>query len=96
MGQAQHFYCFRAVIIMFFFSKTGTTKNKQKKTLDLFRKGDYKVIVATTIAEEGIDVKECNLVVRYNYAGNIISQIQAKGKFPIFYEAVFIHNICIF
>ena len=78
-----------------FFSKTGTTKNKQKKTLDLFRKGDYKVIVATTIAEEGIDVKECNLVVRYNYAGNIISQIQAKGMFPTFFEIGFIHNICI-
>nr|XP_022339462.1 probable ATP-dependent RNA helicase DDX58 isoform X2 [Crassostrea virginica] len=58
----------------------GTTKNKQKETIDLFRKGNYKVIVATTIAEEGIDVKECNLVVRYNYAGNIISQIQAKGR----------------
>lgn len=53
------------------------------------------MIVATTIAEEGIDVKECNLVVRYNYAGNIISQIQAKGMFPSLYEIGFIHNISI-
>lgn len=78
-----------------FFPKQELQKKKQKKTLDLFRIGDYKVIVATTIAEEGIDVKECNLVVRYNYAGNIISQIQAKGMFPTFYEIRFIHNICI-
>lgn len=55
------------------------TKVKQKETIDLFRKGDFKLIFATTIAEEGLDIKECNLVVRYDYAGNPISQIQAKG-----------------
>lgn len=42
-------------------------------------KGDVKVIVATAIAEEGLDIKECNLVVKYDYAGYLISQIQAKG-----------------
>ncbi|XP_048727213.2 ATP-dependent RNA helicase DHX58-like isoform X9 [Ostrea edulis] len=58
----------------------GMTKVKQKETIDLFRKGDFKLIFATTIAEEGLDIKECNLVVRYDYAGNPISQIQAKGR----------------
>ena len=76
-----------------FFFKTGTTKNKQKETIDLFRKGNYKVIVATTIAEEGIDVKECNLVVRYNYAGNIISQIQAKGTHFFYMESKFCFTV---
>ncbi|XP_062594929.1 ATP-dependent RNA helicase DHX58-like [Saccostrea cucullata] len=61
-------------------SEGGMTKNKQKDTIELFRKGDFKLIVATTIAEEGLDIKECNLVVRYDYAGNPISQIQAKGR----------------
>lgn len=67
-----------------FSCNTGTSKSKQTETINLFKGGSFKVIVATTIAEEGIDVKECNLVVRYNYVGNIISQIQAKGRFPSF------------
>lgn len=57
----------------------GSTKSKQRETIELFTKGDFKVIVATTIAEEGLDIEECNLVVKYDYAGNLISQIQAKG-----------------
>ncbi|XP_061172835.1 antiviral innate immune response receptor RIG-I-like [Saccostrea echinata] len=61
-------------------SEGGMTKNKQKETIDLFRKGDFKLIVATTIVEEGLDIKECNLVVKYDYAGNAIAQIQAKGR----------------
>nr|NP_001292234.1 probable ATP-dependent RNA helicase DHX58 [Crassostrea gigas]AGQ42556.1 retinoic acid-inducible protein 1 [Crassostrea gigas] len=58
----------------------GSTKSKQRETIELFTKGDFKVIVATTIAEEGLDIEECNLVVKYDYAGNLISQIQAKGR----------------
>lgn len=57
----------------------GIAKYKNQKTIELFMKGDVKVIVATTITQEGLDIKKCNLVVKYDYAGYLISQIQAKG-----------------
>ncbi|XP_065940807.1 antiviral innate immune response receptor RIG-I-like isoform X2 [Magallana gigas] len=61
-------------------AERGTAKYKDQTTIELFMKGDVKVIVATTIAEERLDIKECNLVVKYDYAGYLISQIQAKDK----------------
>lgn len=76
-------FCRRQLLILthFYDFTAGITKNKQEETIKLFTKGDYKVIVATTIAEEGLDIKACNLVVKYDYAGNLISQIQAKGAY---------------
>ena len=56
------------------------TRFEQVDALELFRDGEFKVIMATTIAEEGLDIKECNLIVRYDYAGSSISMMQARGK----------------
>ncbi|XP_048779866.2 antiviral innate immune response receptor RIG-I-like isoform X2 [Ostrea edulis] len=58
----------------------GMTRYEQMDALELFREGQFKIIVATTIAEEGLDVKECNLVVRYDYAGTPIALVQARGR----------------
>lgn len=60
-------------------SSLGMTRYEQMDALELFREGQFKIIVATTIAEEGLDVKECNLVVRYDYAGTPIALVQARG-----------------
>lgn len=40
--------------------------------IKLFMKGDYKVIVVIIIVEEGLDIKVCNFVVKYDYVGNLI------------------------
>ncbi|XP_062594919.1 ATP-dependent RNA helicase DHX58-like [Saccostrea cucullata] len=58
----------------------GMTKHEQVNAIELFKNGEFKIIVATTIAEEGLDIRECNLVVRYDYAGNPISLVQARGR----------------
>lgn len=39
-----------------------------------------KVMVATTVANEGIDIPQCNLIVKYNMTGNVISKVQQEGK----------------
>ena len=69
------------------------TRFEQVDALELFRDGEFKVIMATTIAEEGLDIKECNLIVRYDYAGSSISMMQARGKVTkkVVYRQYFSH-----
>ncbi|KAL0992774.1 hypothetical protein UPYG_G00098220 [Umbra pygmaea] len=56
------------------------TQNKQKETISSFRKGSTNLLISTSIAEEGLDIPECNLVVRYGLLTNEIAQQQASGR----------------
>ncbi|KAF3821330.1 hypothetical protein GH733_011483 [Mirounga leonina] len=53
----------------------------QKCALDAFRTdGDKKILIATSVADEGIDIAQCNLVILYEYVGNVIRMIQTRGR----------------
>uniref|UniRef100_A0A8C2TXU5 RNA helicase n=1 Tax=Coturnix japonica TaxID=93934 RepID=A0A8C2TXU5_COTJA len=56
------------------------TQNEQKEVLDKFRFGSINLLIATTVAEEGLDIKECNIVVRYGLMTNEIAMVQARGR----------------
>ena len=43
----------------------GMTQNEQQETLDEFRAGEFEVLVSTSVAEEGLDVPEVDLVLFY-------------------------------
>ncbi|CAF2139709.1 unnamed protein product [Rotaria magnacalcarata] len=52
----------------------------QRQVIKEFRKGEINVLVATAIAEEGLDITKCNLVFRFNKPPNFSSYMQSKGR----------------
>ena len=60
--------------------ETGLKQQKQIETVQRFRDGETKVLVATRVGEEGLDVSEVNLVVFYDNVPSSIRFIQRKGR----------------
>ncbi|KAM9663903.1 interferon-induced helicase C domain-containing protein 1 isoform 1-T1 [Trichechus inunguis] len=56
------------------------TQNEQKEVISKFRTGKINLLIATTVAEEGLDIKECNIVIRYGFVTNEIAMVQARGR----------------
>ncbi|NXG51927.1 IFIH1 protein, partial [Psilopogon haemacephalus] len=56
------------------------TQNAQRDVIDKFRSGNVNLLIATTVAEEGLDIKECNIVIRYGLVTNEIAMMQARGR----------------
>ncbi|MEJ1278184.1 interferon induced with helicase C domain 1 [Cricetulus griseus] len=54
--------------------------NEQKEVISKFRTGKINLLIATTVAEEGLDIKECNIVIRYGLVTNEIAMVQARGR----------------
>jgi Fanconi anemia group M protein len=58
----------------------GMTQNEQQETLDAFRNGEFEVLVSTSVAEEGLDVPEVDLVLFFEPVPTAIRSIQRKGR----------------
>ncbi|XP_078070164.1 antiviral innate immune response receptor RIG-I-like isoform X2 [Mustelus asterias] len=60
---------------------SGMTLPSQKHVLTSFKDNSgSKILVATSVADEGIDIAQCNLVLLYEYVGNVIKMIQTRGR----------------
>lgn len=59
---------------------TGMTLPAQKCALDAFRDNGDNILIVTSVADEGIDIAQCNLVILYEYVGNVIKMIQTRGR----------------
>ena len=60
--------------------KKGLKPKQQIEVLDKFREGEYNVLVATSVAEEGLDIPSADLVIFYEPVGSEISTIQRRGR----------------
>ena len=61
-------------------TKDRMTKADQLQAIRSFGEGDCNLLVATTIGEEGLDIPECNFVVRYEVVTSEIGEVQARGR----------------
>ena len=60
--------------------KKGLTQKEQKEVVTRFREGGYNTIVATCVAEEGLDIGEVDLIVLYDVAKSPIRLVQRMGR----------------
>jgi len=60
--------------------QTGLKQEKQIETVQRFRDGITKALVATRVGEEGLDISEVNLVIFYDNVPSSIRFIQRKGR----------------
>lgn len=58
----------------------GLTQKQQASIIKEFRKGTYNVLIATSVAEEGLDIPSTDLVVFYEPVPSEIRAIQRRGR----------------
>ena len=58
----------------------GMKQDEQTSILESFRNGEFDVLVATSIAEEGLDIPQVDLVIFYEPIPSEIRYIQRRGR----------------
>uniref|UniRef100_A0A915CU90 Helicase C-terminal domain-containing protein n=1 Tax=Ditylenchus dipsaci TaxID=166011 RepID=A0A915CU90_9BILA len=61
-------------------STGGQSADIQQDMVKRFAHGDLKILVVTSVAEEGINIAECNLIIKYNNVGSERTLIQRRGR----------------
>jgi ERCC4-related helicase len=61
-------------------AERGLSQKKQIDALRRFRSGEFRVLVATSVGEEGLDVPSTDLVIFYEAVPSEIRSIQRKGR----------------
>jgi Fanconi anemia group M protein len=61
-------------------AEKGLSQKKQIAALTRFREGEFRVLVATSVGEEGLDVPSTDLVIFYEAVPSEIRSIQRKGR----------------
>jgi RecG-like helicase len=52
----------------------------QQQSLEDFRQGTLNTLVCTSVAEEGLDLTACRLVLRFDPPGRPLAFIQSRGR----------------
>ncbi len=58
----------------------GFSQKQQKEILDKFRGAEFNVLVATSVAEEGLDIPKVDKVIFYEPVPSAIRSIQRRGR----------------
>lgn len=58
----------------------GLTQKEQAKVIEKFKDGEYNILIATSVAEEGLDIPSTDLVIFYEPIPSEIRAIQRRGR----------------
>jgi ATP-dependent DNA helicase MPH1 len=58
----------------------GMTQKQQIETIQRFRNGDFNILIATSIGEEGLDIGQVDLIVCYDASSSPIRMLQRMGR----------------
>ena len=61
-------------------SHTEMNFNEQEEVLKQFKGGEFNLLIATSVVEEGLDIPGCNVVFRFDFPKNFRSYVQSKGR----------------
>lgn len=59
---------------------SGMNQKMQKEVIHNFKRGEYNVLVCTSIGEEGLDIGEVDLIICYDTTSSPIKNIQRMGR----------------
>ncbi|HQT44629.1 MAG TPA: helicase-related protein, partial [Candidatus Micrarchaeota archaeon] len=60
--------------------RDGVTQKIQAETIDRFRRGEFDILVASSIGEEGLDIPSVDNVIFFEPIGSEIRSIQRRGR----------------
>lgn len=69
---------------------------EQLDALEGFRSNRFNVLVATTVVEEGLDVRACNVVIKADELTNFRSFIQSQVRFSLCWNSVALNSCIVF
>ncbi|KAI6036993.1 hypothetical protein BKA83DRAFT_4170530 [Pisolithus microcarpus] len=52
---------------------------RQQDTVKMFRDGELNLLIATSVAEEGLDFPACDLVIRFDPLHHMVGYVQSRG-----------------
>jgi Fanconi anemia group M protein len=59
---------------------TGLSQKKQKQIIEEFGQGEFNCLIATSVAEEGLDIPAVDLVIFYEPVPSAIRTVQRRGR----------------
>lgn len=59
---------------------SSSSFRQQLMTIIKFKDGELNCIFATSVAEEGLDIPDCNLIIRFDLYKTMIQYIQSRGR----------------
>ncbi|KAL7269242.1 Dicer-like protein 1 [Rhizina undulata] len=58
----------------------NVTFREQMITVSRFRRGKLNCLIATSVAEEGLDIPDCSIIIRFDLYTTMIQYIQSRGR----------------
>ncbi len=60
--------------------RQGMSQKEQKRIIEEFRNGEFRVLVATSVGEEGIDIPSVSRIIFYEPVPSAIRSVQRRGR----------------